>query len=81
MTMQVNGYKRWRLTQQVIMPPQPVDPWMWGPHPYRYGYPGWGWYNPARRRYERSLLSNLLLLLERDSGSAALSFTAKTKKE
>jgi outer membrane lipoprotein len=24
--------------QQVIMPPQPIDPWMWGPHPYRYGY-------------------------------------------
>ena len=47
MTMQVNGYKRWRLAQQVIMPPQPMDPWMWGPHPYRYGYPGWGWYNPG----------------------------------
>ena len=33
--------------QLVIMPPQPMDPWMWGPHPYRYGYPGWGWYNPG----------------------------------
>ncbi|MDU3898294.1 MAG: hypothetical protein E7G69_17600, partial [Enterobacter sp.] len=47
MTMQVNGYKRWRITQQVVMPPQPIDPWMWGPHPYRYGYGGWGWYNPG----------------------------------
>ncbi len=29
MTMQVNGYKRWRIAQQVVMPPQPIDPWMW----------------------------------------------------
>ena len=27
MVMQVTGYKRWHLTQQVIMPPQPIDPW------------------------------------------------------
>ena len=47
MTMQANGYKRWRVTQQIMMPPQPIDPWMWGPHPYRYGYGGWGWYNPG----------------------------------
>lgn len=48
MTMQVSGYKRWHLTQQVMLPPQPIDPWMWGPHPYRYGgYGGWGWYNPG----------------------------------
>ena len=45
--VQVTGYKRWRVTQQVVMPPQPIDPWMWGPHPYRYGYGGWGWYNPG----------------------------------
>jgi len=30
MVMQVNGFKRWRVTQQVVMPPQPIDPWMWG---------------------------------------------------
>lgn len=53
MVMQVNGYKRWRVTQQVVMPPQPIDPWFWGgPYPYRgrYGYGGmWGggWYNPG----------------------------------
>lgn len=23
--MQATGYKRWHLTQQVIMPPQPID--------------------------------------------------------
>lgn len=45
MLMQVNGYKRWRVTQQVLMPPQPMDPWFWGPGSWRYG--GWGWYNPG----------------------------------
>lgn len=47
MVMQVNGFKRWRIMQQVVMPPQPIDPWMWGP-PGRWHrhYGGWGWYNP-----------------------------------
>lgn len=49
MLMQVTGYKRWNVTQQVVMPPQPIDPWYWGPGPYprRYGYGGWGWYSPG----------------------------------
>ncbi|UYU30467.1 Slp/YeaY family lipoprotein [Siccibacter colletis] len=49
LVMQAQGYKRWRVTQQVMMPPQPMDPWLWGPHPWRggYGYGGWGWYNPG----------------------------------
>ncbi|ELY4157492.1 Slp family lipoprotein [Cronobacter turicensis] len=48
MVMQVNGFKRWRVTQQVMMPPQPIDPWMWGPRPgWGYGYGPWGWYNPG----------------------------------
>ncbi|MFW0767104.1 Slp family lipoprotein [Trabulsiella odontotermitis] len=49
MMMNVTGYKRWRVVQQVVMPPQPIDPWMWGPYPRhgRYGYGGWGWYNPG----------------------------------
>ncbi|EOC1278417.1 Slp/YeaY family lipoprotein [Cronobacter turicensis] len=48
MAMQVNGFKRWRVTQQVMMPPQPIDPWMWGPRPgWGYGYGPWGWYNPG----------------------------------
>ncbi|MNH29307.1 Outer membrane protein slp precursor [compost metagenome] len=55
MTMQANGYKRWRVTQQVMMPPQPIDPWYWGPHPWRYGgyggYGGWAGYGgPAEVR-------------------------------
>ncbi|MTD39490.1 Slp/YeaY family lipoprotein [Erwinia sp. CPCC 100877] len=45
LVMQVNGFKRWRVTQQVVMPPQPIDPWMWGPGPWRYGAWG-GWYSP-----------------------------------
>ncbi|POP44851.1 hypothetical protein CHU32_13235 [Superficieibacter electus] len=47
MVMQVNGYKRWRVTQQVMLPPQPIDPWFWGPgpHPWAWGYGGW--YNPG----------------------------------
>lgn len=48
MVMQVNGFKRWHVTQQVVMPPQPIDPWMWGPRPgWGYGYGPWGWYNPG----------------------------------
>lgn len=51
MTLQANGYKRWRVMQQIVMPPQPIDPWMWGPYPYRHGYGGFGgyggWYNPG----------------------------------
>lgn len=27
MLMQATGYKRWHLVQQVVMPPQPIDPW------------------------------------------------------
>ena len=50
--VQVTGYKRWRVTQQVVMPPQPIDPWGFGPRPWGYGYGGWGWYNsgPAEVR-------------------------------
>lgn len=47
MTMDVTGYKRWHVTQQVVMPPQPVDPWFGGPYPWRNGYGAWGWYNPG----------------------------------
>ena len=48
MTMDVSGYKRWRLAQQVVMPPQPIDPWFYGGRRgWPYGYGGWGWYNPG----------------------------------
>lgn len=47
MTMDVTGYKRWRLAQQVVMPPQPIDPWFYGGRGWPYGYGGWGWYNPG----------------------------------
>lgn len=49
MTLQANGYKRWRVVQQVVMPPQPIDPFYWGPHPWRYGYGygGWPGYGPG----------------------------------
>lgn len=54
MVMQVNGYKRWRVTQQIVMPPQPIDPWFWGPgYPWRYGgYGGMGWYDPGPARVQ-----------------------------
>ncbi|MFP2423276.1 Slp/YeaY family lipoprotein [Pseudescherichia vulneris] len=47
LVMQANGYKRWRVVQQVMMPPEPIDPyWGWaGPRPWRYGYGYGGWYN------------------------------------
>ena len=47
MLMNAIGYKRWNVVQQVVMPPQPIDPWMLGPRPWGYGYGGWGWYNPG----------------------------------
>lgn len=52
MVMQVTGYKRWHLTQQVIMPPQPIDPWFYGGRGWPYGYGGWGWYNPGPARVQ-----------------------------
>jgi len=37
----VRGYQRWHLTQQVMTPPQPIDPYIWyGPTRHRPGY--WG---------------------------------------
>lgn len=47
MTMDVTGYKRWRIAQQVVMPLQPIDPWFYGGRGWPYGYGGWGWYNPG----------------------------------
>lgn len=47
LTIQVEGLKRWRVIRQVVMPPQPVEPWMWGPHYWPAGYGMWGWYNPG----------------------------------
>lgn len=65
MTMQVNGYKRWRLAQQVIMPPQPMDPWMWGHILIVTATRAGAGITRALHRFRRSLLSNLLLLLEK----------------
>lgn len=50
-TVNVTGYQRWHLTQQIVTPPQPVDPWIWyGPAPGRHhggywGPPPGGFYN------------------------------------
>ncbi|EIN75596.1 putative outer membrane protein [Escherichia coli PA10] len=52
MVMQATGYKRWHLTQQVIMPPQPIDPWFYGGRGWPYGHGGWGWYNPGPARVQ-----------------------------
>ncbi|MDU3076918.1 MAG: Slp family lipoprotein [Mixta calida] len=46
----VTGYQRWRVQQQVIMPTQPIDPWIWyGPTRHHPGYwgpnPWMGYYN------------------------------------
>ena len=45
--VEVRGYQRWHLTQQVMTPPQPIDPYIWyGPTRHRPGYwgpnPYWG---------------------------------------
>ncbi|WP_414148644.1 Slp family lipoprotein [Erwinia sp. BNK-24-b] len=42
-TVAVTGYQRWRLTQQVVSPQPPMDPWIWYGPPrgrHRGGY--WG---------------------------------------
>ncbi|WP_324187982.1 Slp family lipoprotein [Rouxiella silvae] len=47
-TLNVNGYKRWREVKEVVMPPQPMGPWGWGyggPYDPRWGRgfgPAWG---------------------------------------
>ncbi|AUX93696.1 Slp family lipoprotein [Mixta gaviniae] len=46
----VTGYQRWRVQQQVMMPTQPIDPWIWyGPTRHHPGYwgpnPWMGYYN------------------------------------
>ncbi|WP_345827733.1 Slp family lipoprotein [Erwinia sp. HDF1-3R] len=39
----VTGYQRWHLTQQVVSPPQPLDPWIWyGPPRGRHSGGYWG---------------------------------------
>lgn len=45
-TMDVTGFKRWRIAQQIVIPPQPIGPWGWHGGRWR---PGWdyGWYNPG----------------------------------
>ncbi|MFD1803364.1 Slp family lipoprotein [Mixta tenebrionis] len=48
----VSGYQRWHLQQQVVMPMQPIDPWIWyGPTRHHPGYwgpnPWMGYYNPG----------------------------------
>ncbi len=45
--IRVQGYKRWHVVQQVILPPRAYDPW-WD-HRYRRVWgPDWdGWYSPA----------------------------------
>ncbi|PNS13233.1 hypothetical protein COO59_02950 [Mixta theicola] len=44
----VTGYQRWHLQQQVVTPMQPIDPWIWyGPtrhHPGYWGPGPWGNY-------------------------------------
>ena len=58
-TVNVNSYKRWRIQQQVVMPPQPMGPWGWG---YGGPYDSWGrgfgpgfgpgWYDMGPARVE-----------------------------
>ncbi len=75
MLMNATGYKRWNVVQRVVMPPQPIDPWMLGPRPWGYGYGGWGWYNPGpaegEKRCNRMIL--LFMLVQRNSGRSAVS--------
>ncbi len=57
----VAGYQRWHLTQQVVMPPQPIDPWIWyGPPRGRHGGywgPGPWWYNNSAPAQVQTILT------------------------
>ncbi len=47
-TMDATGFKRWRIAQQIVMPPQPMGPWGWHNGPWGPGWGGgYGWYNPG----------------------------------
>ncbi|SFN47219.1 outer membrane lipoprotein [Izhakiella capsodis] len=59
-TVDATGYQRWRIAQQIVSPPMPVDPWIWyGPdrfhHRGYWGPPPFGWYNPGPARVETFL--------------------------
>ncbi|PIJ51418.1 hypothetical protein BL250_05270 [Erwinia sp. OLTSP20] len=59
-TVDVTGYQRWRLAQQIVSPPAPINPWIWyGPGPGRHrgywGPPPYGWYNPGPSHVETFL--------------------------
>lgn len=46
--MNVTGYKRWHLVQQVVMPYTPMGTWGWRGGPWGPGWgAGTGWYNPG----------------------------------
>lgn len=57
----VTGYQRWHMTQQIITAPQPIDPWIWYGPPrgrHRGGYWGptpFGYYNPGPAQVETIL--------------------------
>ncbi|WP_447722364.1 Slp family lipoprotein [Edwardsiella tarda] len=58
-TLDITGYQRWQVDQQVIMPPQPLGLAPWGYDPYWRGPywgpgfgPGWGWGPPMPARIE-----------------------------
>ncbi|MDU4092877.1 MAG: Slp family lipoprotein [Pantoea sp.] len=57
----VTGYQRWRLQQQVVMPMQPIDPWIWyGPtrhHPGFWGPGPWGDYYNAGPAQVQTILT------------------------
>ncbi|MGL4682373.1 MAG: Slp family lipoprotein [Hafnia alvei] len=64
-TMDVQGYQRWHVTQEIVMPPQPFGPWDYGYGAYgRGGFwgpgfgPGWGWYNPGPARVPSGVPEN-----------------------
>ncbi|MDW8846362.1 Slp family lipoprotein [Erwinia sp. MMLR14_017] len=60
-TVDVTGYQRWHLTQQIVSPPQPIDPWIWYGPPrghHRGGYwgpPPFGYYNNGPSRVQTIL--------------------------
>ncbi|MBT0726299.1 Slp family lipoprotein [Rosenbergiella australiborealis] len=50
LVINVTGYQRWHLTQQVMSPPMPIDPWVgYGPRYGRRGFidPWWGYSMPG----------------------------------
>ncbi len=78
MLMQATGYKRWHLVQQVVMPPQPIDPWFYGGRAGLMDMAVGDGITPTRRGSDDSNRVTLCFINKRNSGWSAVSAFIET---